>query len=272
VALLHCDFHSDALGFSTSMTVILPQPARSQIGMKKTRAKWPYPTLYLLHGLSDDHTTWHRRTSIERYVAPLGLAVVMPAVQRSYYTDMAHGYRYWTFVVEELPRICRSFFPLSDRREENFVAGLSMGGYGAFKIALRCPDRYAAAASLSGVLDVASNIERTATGPNPTEKDPAARLREWENTFGEPGGVGGSENDLFHLAEALAASKGPKPALFQCCGTEDFLYAFNVRFRDHARALGLDLTYEEGPGGHEWGYWDAMIQRVLAWLPLETRL
>lgn len=92
-----------------------------------------HPTLYLLHGLSDDHTIWLRRTSIERYVASMGLAVVMPAVHRSFYTDMDKGYRYWTFISEELPALARSFFPLSDKREDNFAAGLSMGGYGAFK-------------------------------------------------------------------------------------------------------------------------------------------
>ena len=126
MALIQCDFFSESLGFSTSMNVILPQPARER-----------YRVLYLLHGMSDDHTIWCRRTSIERYVDPLGLAVVMPAVHRGYYTDMAAGYRYWTFISEELPALARSFFPLSHKREDTFVAGLSMGGYGAFKLALR---------------------------------------------------------------------------------------------------------------------------------------
>ncbi len=155
MALIHCDFFSNVLGLSTSMYVILPQQTVNQIGMKGVAKGKKHKTLLLLHGLSDNHTIWLRRTSIERYVAPLGLAVVMPAVQRSFYTDMAKGLKYEEFVSLELPEIARSFFPLSDRREDNYVAGLSMGGYGAFKLALRRPENFAAAASLSGALDIA---------------------------------------------------------------------------------------------------------------------
>jgi len=249
MALIQCDFYSETLQLSTSMNVILPQPARDR-----------YPVLFLLHGLSDDHTTWLRRTSIERYVEPLGLAVVMPAVQHSFYTDMAHGGSYWTFISQELPALARGFFPLSDAREETFAAGLSMGGYGAFKLALSFPERFAAAASLSGALDQAGGMRHV---------DPAWRL-EMENVYGDLGRVAGGPNDTMALAAQVARSEGPKPRLYQCCGTEDFLYDQNLRFRDHALALGLDLTYEEGPGEHDWGYWDRMIQRVLAWLPLSN--
>ncbi len=256
MAFLQCDFFSEVLGLSCSMNVILPQQTNNQIGMESRAAGKKHPTLYLLHGLSDDHTTWMRRTSIERYVAPLGLAVVMPAVHRSFYTDMARGYRYWTFISQELPAICRSFFPLSDKREDNFVAGLSMGGYGAFKLALSCPDQFAAGASLSGA------VGRGVLGDS-------KRNPEFENIFGDLDQIKGSRNDLFHLAEQVSKSDGPKPKLFQCVGTEDFLYQENVEFKEYLERLGLDLTYEEGPGIHEWGYWDKMIQKVLAWLPLK---
>jgi putative tributyrin esterase len=253
MALFHCHFRSDVLGVQVSMDVILPQPSRSQPDQR------PYQTLYLLHGLSDDHTIWQRRTSIERYVDPLPLAVVMPAVNRSFYTDMADGYRYGTFIADELPALARSFFPLSDAREDNFVAGLSMGGYGAFKLALTYPDRYAAAASLSGAVNIAETARR---------RDSDSRRREMEWIFGDLTRLPGSKHDLLHLAEQIAQSTGPRPRLYQWCGTDDFLYAANLVFRDHARALGLDLTYEEGPGGHEWLCWDRQIQRVLEWLPL----
>jgi S-formylglutathione hydrolase FrmB len=258
MALIHCDFFSDVLGLSCSMCAILPQETQSRIGMDSRSARDRHPTLWLLHGLSDDHTIWQRRTSIERYVAPLGLAVVMPAVDRSFYTDMARGHRYWTYVSEELPALARSFFPLSDRREDNLVAGLSMGGYGAFKLALRHPDRYAAAASLSGALDVASLAARAE----------GERRLEHENVFGNLDELTGSDNDLFALAERMAQADGPRPKLYQCCGTDDGLLEQNQKFCDHARRLGLDLTYEEGHGGHEWAFWDRWIRRVLDWLPL----
>ncbi|NLC43048.1 MAG: esterase family protein [Clostridiales bacterium] len=260
MAFIQCDFFSEVLGLSCSMNVILPQETSGQIGMDNRVISKKHPTLFLLHGLSDDHTIWMRRTSIERYVASLGLAVVMPAVHRSFYTDMAVGYRYWTFISEELPAIARSFFPLSDKREDNFVAGLSMGGYGAFKMALSCPDKFAAGASLSGALDVANLASIRESG-------------EIENIVGDWTKITGSNNDLFYLAEKVAESDDPKPKLFQCVGTEDYLYGDNIRFRDFVQSLGcFDYTYEEGPGNHTWDFWDENIKRVLEWLPLNSNV
>ena len=255
MALIHCNFFSEVLGISTSMYVILPQTTNTQIGMENKTLRGKHPTLYLLHGLSDDHSIWLRRTSIERYVAPLGLAVVMPAVNRSFYTDMAYGHRYWTFISEELPALARSFFPLSESREDNFVAGLSMGGYGAFKLGLRCPDKFCAAASLSGALDM-DNAELN-------------HMEEFQHIFGDIKKIRGSENDLFYLAEKTSGAEGPKPKLYQCCGTEDFLYKDNTKFRDFMKKLPFDYVYEEESGVHEWGYWDKKIQKVLNWLPIQ---
>jgi S-formylglutathione hydrolase FrmB len=239
------------------MDVILPQPKPEELHEVVTKGV-KYPVLYLLHGMSDDHTIWQRRTSIERYVEPFKLAVVMPTVQRGFYVDMAHGPRYGTFIAEELPAICQSLFPISAAREDNFVAGLSMGGYGAFRLGLAYPDKFSAAASLSGATDIA-----TLSGGRDKKWTAERRL-----IFGDLKKLAGSSYDLFFLAEQVSKQK-QKPRLYQCCGTEDFLYQGNLRFRDHALELGLDLTYEEGPGAHEWSYWDTQIQHVLAWLPLQ---
>lgn len=254
MALITCNFHSETLGLNTSMKVLLPQQPRTQ-GAKPKDIK--YKTLYLLHGYSDDDTIWTRRTSIERYAGDLGIAVVMPNVHRSYYTDMAYGGNYWTFLSEELPFIARSMFPLSDRTEDNFVAGLSMGGYGAFKWALRHPDRFAAAGSFSGVLDVAGFVSKT--------KDDAARKRSFHLIFGdEP--VEGTDNDLLALLERGVKNGQAFPPLYQWCGTEDFLYGENLTFRDACKAAGYELDYSEGPGDHSWGYWDEQVKLYLDWL------
>jgi S-formylglutathione hydrolase FrmB len=260
MAQLRCDFFSEVLGLSTSMSVILPQETSSQIGMRGSVHGADNPTLYLLHGLSDDDTIWCRRTSIERYVAPLGLAVIMPQVHRSFYTDEVHGNRYWTFLSEELPVIARAFFRLSDRREDTFVAGLSMGGYGALKWALREPDRFAAAASLSGALDIAG---RQRAGGPPEDPDRLNRV------FGDKP-VAGTGNDLMWLLDQTDTSAAV-PRLHVSCGTEDALYDANRTFHDACRANGVDVTVDFGPGEHDWGYWDAKIQEVLAWLPLPAR-
>lgn len=260
MALVHCHFFSQVLGLMTTMSVLLPdpKPLEENNGIPDAR---PFPTLYLLHGRSDDHSAWQRRTAIERYVEGLNLAVVMPEVGRSYYTDMQTGQRYWAFISEEVPAVARHYFPLSDRRDENYLAGLSMGGYGAFKLALTYPERYAAAASLSGALDVVR-----LTG---TELD--AGQHELAHVFGNPQSLAGSRNDLFALAESVARSGKRLPKLYQWCGTDDFLYLDNRRFRKHLETLGVEVDYAEGPGGHEWSCWDAQIQQVLAWLFGEER-
>jgi S-formylglutathione hydrolase FrmB len=261
MALFHCYFKSEVLDLSTGMYVIVPERPLSQIRKPRPGKARKYPVLYLLHGMSDDYTIWQRRTSIERYAEALGIAVVMPAVERSFYTDMAHGGQYWTFISEEVPAQARWFFPLSEKRADTYVAGLSMGGYGAFKLALSYPERFAAAASLSGVLDVCEIVQ--------------LGLPDWQaemqNIFGDTACVKDSPNDLFHLAQQVAGSDGPKPRLYQWCGTEDFLHAGNLHFYQLAKRLDLDLTYSEGPGDHTWGYWDVQIEKVLKWIVTECR-
>lgn len=250
------NFLSETLDLRSTMNVLVPQ--RTLDEMKGTRPA-RYRTLYLLHGHSDDHTAWMRWTSIEKYAEGLNLIIVMPAVNLSFYTDMAYGGKYLQFISEEVPAVVRDLFSLSSAREDNFVAGLSMGGYGAFKLALTYSDRYAAAASLSGAVGIAANVKGHGI------HDPKIWGAEMRNVFGDLSKVTGSKHDL--LALARKAARAPvKPRLYQCCGTEDFLYADNTRFRDAVRKLPLDLTYEEGPGEHVWAYWDKMIQRVLAWM------
>lgn len=253
---LRCDFFSEALSLSTSMTVLLPQRTTTQIGMTGSTADGPPPVLYLLHGLSDDDTAWVRRTSIERYAAPLGLAVVMPQVHRSFYSDEVYGRRYWTFLSEELPGLVGSLFHVSKHREDTFVAGLSMGGYGAIKWALRQPGRFAAAASLSGAVDVAGLRGRRG-GP----EDP----RMFERIVGDRDPSDG-DDDLRRLLDRADTSE--LAALHLCCGTEDVLIGDNLALRDRLVAAGIPVTTDFGPGAHDWAYWDARIQDVLAWLPL----
>jgi putative tributyrin esterase len=254
MAFIECKFRSEALELCTAVNVILPDRVR---GVSKSGDK--VPVLWLLHGYSDDHTIWCRRTSIERYVEGRNLAVIMPAVDHSFYTDMAHGNRYWTYISDELPALMRYWFPLSAKGEDNFVAGLSMGGYGAFKLALSHPNRYAAAASLSGAL---RRFSDDLADPN---ADPQW-IAKLSDIFGDLTKFPGSRHDVYELAEKVARGNGPKPRLYACCGAQDFLYADNLRFKAHAGAIGLPLTYEEGPGDHTWAFWDQYIQRVLAWM------
>ncbi len=253
MALIRCDFFSDTLELGTSMTVVLPQVTTARIGTSTAERQGPPPVLYLLHGLSDDDSMWMRRTSIERYAEDLGLAVVMPQVHRSFYTDQAHGGRFWTFLADELPQIVNGFFNVSTRREDTFVAGLSMGGYGALRWALRRPEQFAAVAGMSGALDVHRLREEG-------EHEELMRL-----VFGDRR-ITGTDSDLFHLLDQADAAALPR--LYVCCGTEDELIEDSRRFAAAAVERGADVTTGFGPGAHEWSYWDAAIRDVLAWLPL----
>ncbi len=241
------------------MSVVLPQKNGKQSGITYPGKDGKYKTLFLLHGLSDDHSIWMRRTSIERYAASLGIAVVMPEVGRSFYSDMLYGGAYETFVAQELPAIARSFFPLSDAREDNYIAGLSMGGYGAFKLALNYPENYCAAASLSGALDMAS------VGDVPENE--VKIHQDIINIWGNVSAIANTKHDLFFAAKTLKAQALNCPDLYMCCGDADFLYQSNLAFRDFALRQKLPLTCQIDPGyAHTWDYWDVRIQSVLAWM------
>lgn len=261
MAFIHCNFHSDVLGKACGMNVIVPQQVKTQIGMASSGGRNLYPVLYLLHGLSDDYTIWMRRTSIERYAARYNLVVVMPDGGRSFYTDMYCGGKYWTFLSRELPDIVAGLFPVSAEREDTFAAGLSMGGYGALKLGLRAPERFAAVGAMSAVTELGSFLtKRRGTYMAASEAD---------SYFGPDAPVPPAD-DLFALLDAAAKlPKAQRPAIFQCCGTEDMLYEENLRFRDRAAELNaFDYRFVEAPGGHTWEFWDEHIQSILKFLPL----
>ncbi len=219
----------------------------------------PFPVLYLLHGLSDDHTTWVRRTSIERYVAGLPLIVVMPDCQRGWYTDSVSlpTYAFETFIIDDLIEFVDSTFPTRASREGRAIAGLSMGGYGAFKLALKHPDRFCAAASFSGALQIGKRISNV-------NED---RDREMRIIFGE--GVPDSE-DVWKLAEAVDPKT--RPALWFDCGTEDFLIEHNRATHKHFEDLGIPHHYSERPGEHSWALWDEVIQEALGFICEQLRI
>lgn len=258
MALIHANFYSETLGMERSMDVILPQ-VQNGIGQDSGQQQpESIPVMYLLHGATDDNSIWQRRTSIERYAVAKGLAVIMPATDLGFYTDMKYGYDFYQFFSRELPRIVHEFFPMiSQKREDTFVAGLSMGGFGAFKLGINCPERFGYAASLSGLLDPLTGIA-------------SGGMDFLEISLGTAQEVKESINDLpWRLERQIAAGK-QLPKMYMCCGTEDFLYPINVKFRKQFEGR-IDLTCFEEPGTHEWGFWDRNIQRILEWLPLKKK-
>lgn len=249
MAFIQLNFFSNALGMQTQVDVILPQKNTvGEIGVDNRSQEGSYKCLYLLHGLSDDQTIWHRRTSIERYSAEYGLCVVMPCAGRSFYMNEKSGNAYYTYIAKELPARISEFFNVSNKREDRGVAGLSMGGYGALKIGLKENAVFGMAAGLSSVADIRS--ERFA--------------QHLKNLLGEENYISDDE-DLFALA-VQKNNESVKPRVYMACGTEDFLYDDNVRLKECFEKLDYDYTYEEGPGVHCWEYWDKQIQNVLKWM------
>ena len=251
MALMHVKYQSMTLyGLNISVDVILPQGEVPPRGHR---------TVWLLHGMSDNETMWQRRTSIERYADAHNVAVIMPAVQLSCYADMAHGYPFYTFITDELPRIMREFFPLSSAREDNYVVGLSMGGEGACKIGLSKPENYSVIGCLSAG---AYNHE-----PIPTDRlDPENPYHIWEfNRFdGQP--IEGTPRDCFGNAKKIIAEGKPIPRIYHAIGSSDFLLDAAHRTCDFFRSFDgnpFDYFYEEDPGAHTWDFWDLHIQRFL---------
>ena len=237
MAFVQMQFYSGTLESTVSVNVILPEGPADR----------PPKVLYLLHGMNGDHTVWMRKTAVERYAGPHNLAVVMPAAQNSYYCNEAYGFRYWDYVSEELPRVMQRYFRLSGRAEDTLVAGLSMGGYGAMRLALTYPERYAAAGSFSGAVDVIRTLPDA----------PEARQAQWRRILGseKPDGA----LDLMRLLARPA--QGNRPRLYVSCGTADTLYAQHRAFVSALEAAHWDVTHAETPGvGHEWPFWDEQVR------------
>ncbi|MGT2846537.1 alpha/beta hydrolase [Streptococcus massiliensis] len=254
MAVLQIEYYSEVLEMEYHVNVLYPDAARVENPDDKD-----IPVLYLLHGMSGNANSWLKRTAIERLVRYTNLIVVMPETHDGWYTNTAYGYRYYDAIAQELPEVLHRFFPnMSQKREKNFIAGLSMGGYGTFKLALKS-NRFSYAASLSGALSFAGwdadNVEM---------KSPAY----WLGTFGEFGTWNQHPESLLTLAK----KSDKKTKFYAWCGEQDYLYEVNNRAIADLKAAGLDIVYSHSPGKHEWYYWERQIEKVLAWLPIDFKL
>ncbi len=259
MAFLRCDFYSDVLAQATSMNVILPEGIESCKSMDSNFVEGEFPVLYLLHGYNGDETVWFRFSAIERYVGKYPLAVVMPRGNHGFYVDSPDtGYDYLKFITEELPRKVSHFFNVSTKREDTYIAGLSMGGYGAMRAALARPDLYAASASLSGFVD-----PKSAYAGNSMHGHAMRAMGERLDVAQQ------RDNDVIPLLKKCVVQKVSLPKLYITCGTEDPLYQQNQNFKAACEQLDVPLTYDEQPGIHDWIYWDRTVQDVLSWLPIK---
>lgn len=241
MASLNINFYGTSINKSCSMQVILPET---------DLVEGPFPVFYLLHGLSDDHTIWGRRTSIERYVRDLPLIVVMPDGGRSFYCDAERGPAYETHIMRDVIGFVDRHFDTIDSREGRVIGGLSMGGYGALKLGIKFPEMFCSAVSHSGAVGI------TRWDPEKVRED----IRpEFPLIFGED--PAGGDNCLFGLAER--ADPGILPDIRIDCGIDDGLLEDNRALREHLDSLEIVHEYHEFPGAHTWDYWDLRVREAI---------
>ncbi|MBE3576473.1 MAG: esterase family protein [Limnochordales bacterium] len=222
-------FLSPALGRHVTYTVLLPEP---------TAGPGPYPVLYQLHGASDDHTAWVRLSNLTRYVAGLPLLVVLPDGGLSFWLNFSAHERYEDFLIQDLPEHLQRTFPV--RPGKAAIGGLSMGGFGALRLAFKYPDRFASAWAHSSAL-----------------WSPEVITERFGGVMTDP-----KEADIYRLVEQVDPNQ--LPAIAFDCGTEDFLIEQNRQFHAFLEARGIPHIYKEHPGGHTWDYWDVHVREALA--------
>lgn len=255
MALLNCNFYSKSLGYDTQVKIILPEE-RDMVTFDDSKP-FKYQVLYLLHGLGDDCNGWIRGTRIESYAQKHKIAVIMPSGEDSFYTDGLNGKKYFTYLIEELPRKMKGWFPISDKAEDTFIAGLSMGGYGAMKAGLTKPEMFNGIAAFSAPLDIKDVLNNA---PNNEFKE--FLLPKMTSVFGDLDNID-SKHILMDLAKSNIEKGKKMPLIIQSVGTEDFLYSMNVKFKQDTDALGLNIDYEEWSGAHDWDFWDVAIKIAL---------
>lgn len=265
MALIRMNLLSRSLMRTVNVNVILP--ADKLVVSGESMRTGPYQTLYLLHGLLGSENDWISGTAIQRWAEERDLAVVMPAGENSFYVDHedAHDY-YGQFIGSELVALTRKMFPLSERREVTFLAGLSMGGYGALRNGLKRDQVFGCVAALSAP-DPVADVDRLETKtPKLTQSKSF-----FESRFGPADQVRGSDKDVLWLAQKLCDEGRELPKLFLACGKQDPLLEGNRRMKAAFQKLGFPVHYEERAGGHDWDFWNAEIRRVLDWLPLQEQ-
>ena len=255
MAVIKMNFLSQCLGMQANVTVCLPSFSFADIMSGRKDVYVPgmkYQVLWLLHGGSGDDSDYLNFSNITRYADEHKLAVVMPANYNMAYTDWEHG-KFMTYVAEELPRMCRAIFPFSDKREDNFIGGLSMGSGGCQKIAIRYPQNYAAVLAMSGggFWEKPGGNQLNLGIPMPPRKE-------------------GQMEESRLLAEKWIREGVQTPKFFMTWGENDHVREAHKRSTDFLRELGYDVFEEVVPGyAHEWDFWDLTLQKALnEWLPI----
>jgi putative tributyrin esterase len=242
--------NSAALGREMKYRVLLPN------GYDTSPKR--YPVLYLLHGLGGNYTDWTMRSNLAEYSRSFPLIIVMPDGENSWYTNTVDGAsKFEDYIATDLPAdVVRKFRTINSRYGRS-IAGLSMGGYGALKLALKRPAQFAVAGAFSGAFSITQDLETKLDATN------AAGVK---TIFGPAESQARKDNDVLMLAAAMKPAGAPY--VYVDCGIADGLLQTN---RDVVQAIhksGVAYEYHEVAGAHTWDYWD---RRIREFLPLLMR-
>lgn len=262
MALIHVDFFSAALMRTVSAKVIIPSDKYIDA---TTSVEFPekYKTLYLLHGVFGNDIDWISGTRLQAFAESKNIVVVMPSGENKFYVDNeTSGDRFGEYIGKELVEFTRRTFPLSDKREDTFIGGLSMGGYGALRNGLKYSDTFGRICALSAALVIERFRNADNSSPNLID-----RRSFYESNWGPFDEINGSDKDYYALAEKLQEEQRPK--IYMACGAQDSLSVENRQYASFLKDRGYDITYEEWTGKHDWIFWDECVSKMLDWLPLD---
>ncbi|MEX1377249.1 MAG: alpha/beta hydrolase family protein [Eubacteriales bacterium] len=271
MSLLVYNFESEYLKSNHQISVILPDKPRDITPAEFYLSDRKYKVLWLLHGTFGDNTDWVRKTNIELYATEKNLVVVMPSALNSNYSNWDSsmmGFSMFDYLTEELMPLIYGWLPVSSKREDNFIAGLSMGGRGTIKYAANHPDKFAAAAVLS-----AAPMDMSEIGPDHSFPLLNSNEPRMKNVLANAGGIEAflnSNENVWEIINQLAPT-GKLPKLMFACGKQDILlYDAYLEFQAHAKEIGLDAKWYEVDGyKHEWRFWDLAIQEALKFFGLD---
>ncbi|MHA7966501.1 alpha/beta hydrolase [Paenibacillus sp. CAU 1782] len=260
MSLAQIGFYSACLKREVVFNALLPLDRPDIPGLKPKDGR-PLKTLYLLHGYSGSHTDWLHFSRIRELADKHGIAVIMPAGENRFYLDNEDTEeRMGEYIGKELVDFTREMFPLSKEREDTFIGGLSMGGYGAIRNGLKYGERFGAILGLSSAL-----VPYEIAGIKPDFHNGIAGYGYFRSVFGDLDQVMGSDRDPEELVRGLRASGSEIPRIYMACGTEDFLLEYNRRFHQFLTNEGVSHTYIETPGAHTWDFWNEHIPGAINW-------
>lgn len=264
MALAEVNLFSPALMRTVPIYAIIPC---DKMAMDGTREKVkPFKTLYLLHGIFGNYTDWVTGTRILRWASDHNLAVIMPSGDNKFYLWNRKTKEDYSKFIKELVEITRDMFNLSDKREDTYIGGLSMGGYGSLINGLKYSDLFSRIIALSSAVEVHDPKNM----PEVPEAYPFGRSY-LEYIFGDEPDLMHSEKEPGVLAESLVKKGKELPEIYLACGTEDDMYPANKKFGKKLEDLGYRVTWKDHKGGHDWDFWDWAIEDVIKnWLPLEA--